>query len=75
MRLACCLPGWDLSRVVDRQPRSSQCEHLALKQRPHCTCCGKPRTQRLRGTTVLVQDGTGMDICNANCTCAKMLPR
>ena len=26
--------------------------------------------QRLRGTTVPVQDGTGMEICNANCACA-----
>ena len=28
------------------------------------------KTQRLRGTTVPVQDGTGMEICNANCACA-----
>ena len=40
-----------------------------LKERPRCTCCGRPRTQRLSGTTVPVQDGTGMEICNANCAC------
>ena len=41
-----------------------------LEERPRRTCCGRSRTQRLRGTTVLVQDGTGMEICNANCACA-----
>ena len=41
-----------------------------LEERPRRTCCGRPRTQRLHGTTVLVRDGTGMEICNANCSCA-----
>ena len=54
-------------------PRSSRCERLVLEECPHCTCCGKPRTQRLRGIMVPVQDGTGMEICNANYTCTNLL--
>ena len=41
-----------------------------LEERPRRTCCGRSRTQRLRDTTILVQDGIGMEICNANCACA-----
>ena len=53
-------------------PRSSRCERLVLEERPHRTPCGRSRTQRLRGTTVPVQDRTGMEICNANCACATL---
>ena len=41
-----------------------------LEECPRRTCCGRRRTHRLRDTTVPVQDGTGMEICNANCACA-----
>ena len=41
-----------------------------LEEHPRRTYCARPRSQRLRGTTVPVQDGTGMEICNGNCACA-----
>ena len=51
-------------------PRSSRFERLVLEEHPHHSCCGRPRTQRLCGTTVPVQDRTGMEIRKANCACA-----
>ena len=49
--------------------QSSRCERLVLEERPRRTCCCRSRTHRLRGTTVPVQDETGMEICNDNCAC------
>ena len=47
-------------------------ERLVLEEYPHCTCYGRPKTQRLLDTRVprvLVQDGTGMENCNACANC------
>ena len=61
-----CLLTWSGSGTSGGPcPRSSQCACLVLKECPRCTCCGRPTTQRLCRTTVPVQDGTGMEICNA----------
>ena len=62
--------GRDLARAVNLQPAEFAGEHLVLEERLRHTCCGRSRTQRLRGTTVPVQDRTGMEICNANGACA-----
>ena len=50
--------------------QSSRRECLVLEERQHCTCCDRPRTRRQRRTTVPVQDGSGMENCSADCTCA-----